>query len=486
MEFYKGFKWAVPKAFKEAISSCSFEEGDILYNTKEAYSSWSQAKSKINYAFQVHFPARSKGRKIDENGSSIFKSNWNTTVKLEVILDKDNKFKEKFIYSSQGRLFNLLQTGNISILDNKTKQPEMPKLIDDLKKHTSDNELVKLAKKHFSKEMRNVNLFIMAYDDTNDAVTSKFREICSSLNEFTPSILTIKLSEIGVNKDEFHPTLSFKCIAMDSTSPEKIRDRIKERLWPKKESKLATKSCKDIINRTRSVASNSFKLSTHGNFIPYIIRKYKDIRTHSFSHKPVYRYRLHETKIEDEMEKLIPKSLNNFLQLVFTDCPNHLYIGSKFRVSKINIPIEADIKHTDNHKLINLAKESRKFNQFKSRHENLEKYFLDNDLGTIAVELPLWLEQGELKDFPKVFGNHDSLTGHIDILRIEENGKIAIWDYKPNAYKEKKAHVQVFIYTFMLSVRTGIKLSNFVCGYFDEIDLYSFDPSKVVLNGNST
>lgn len=481
MEFYKEFKWAVPKAFKEALSICSFEEGDILYNTKDAYNnSWEQAKNQITYAFQIRSPARSKGKKTDENSSSIFKANWNSTIELEVLFDKDKKFKEKVIYSNQGRFFTLLHKGDISILNKEIEQPKIPKLVDDLKKQTDNQQVIDLAKEHFSKDMKNVNLFVMAYDDTNDLVISKFNVIYSSLQNFNPSVLNISLADAGLNADEFHPTLSFKCIGLDSTSPEKIRDKIKEIMWPKKDKKTATKSCLEIIERTKSVASNSFKLSTHGNFIPYITKKYKDIRTHSFNHEPVYRYRLHESKIQTIID--MPKSLNNFLQMVFNDCPNHLYKNNKFRVSKIDIDIEVNISHFDKHQLIDLAKNSRELTDFKSRHENLEKYFLDNDLGTIAVELPLWLEKGELKDFADYFGDHEVLTGHIDILRIEEDGKIAIWDYKPNAYKEKKAHVQTFLYAFMLSVRTGIKLSNFKCGYFDEIDLYQFNPSDVIFD----
>ena len=31
MEFYGGFSWAVPKAFKDAVASCLFWEGDMLF-----------------------------------------------------------------------------------------------------------------------------------------------------------------------------------------------------------------------------------------------------------------------------------------------------------------------------------------------------------------------------------------------------------------------------------------------------------------------
>jgi hypothetical protein len=30
-----------------------------------------------------------------------------------------------------------------------------------------------------------------------------------------------------------------------------------------------------------------------------------------------------------------------------------------------------------------------------------------------------------------------------------------------------------------LSVRTGIALKNFVCGYFDEVDAFYFNPSEL-------
>ena len=69
-----------------------------------------------------------------------------------------------------------------------------------------------------------------------------------------------------------------------------------------------------------------------------------------------------------------------------------------------------------------------------------------------------------MKDYRAIFNTDDALTGHIDILRIER-WEIAIWDYKPKAAKETMAQVQVFLYAYMLSVRTGIKLSDFICGY---------------------
>ena len=71
------------------------------------------------------------------------------------------------------------------------------------------------------------------------------------------------------------------------------------------------------------------------------------------------------------------------------------------------------------------------------------------------------------------------LTGHIDVLRAAKNGRIEIWDYKPRARYEKKAHMQVYLYALMLSQRSGIPLNNFLCGYFDSTDAYFFNAEEV-------
>lgn len=479
MEVYDGFSWAVPKAFKDAIASCAFEEGDTLYSTKMAYGTWKEVVDKIDHAIQVHFPARNSRKNTSEDIASVFKANWNSAVKVEFVIGGEPNNKNKFIYTTQGRLFALLQTGNIGVLNKDNEIPKIPLFVAELKKHIND-DIIELIKKNVDKESDKPNLVIMAYDETNDASVDKFKSIFYSLHEFKPEVIDLSLSKFtSLKKYHFHPTLSIRSIIIDSNSPEKIRDIIKKVLWPKRDSKNATKSFCDTITRIRSVSSNSFKLKNHISFIPYQIKRYGEIRVHSFNHSPVYRYRLHITKITEQNN--IPKSLKNYLELVFVDCPNHLFIKTDFRVSKLKMEMDVDLLHHKSHKLIELAKNSRVFNKFKSRHENLEQYLLDNDKGTIAAELPLWIEECEFKDFKKVFNTIEPLVGHIEILRIEDDGKIAVWDYKPNAYKETKAHVQVFLYTYMLSVRTGIKLSDFICGYFDEVDAYQFNPCETIV-----
>ena len=101
---------------------------------------------------------------------------------------------------------------------------------------------------------------------------------------------------------------------------------------------------------------------------------------------------------------------------------------------------------------------------------------IERDNKTLAIEVPIWLEQNELNGFFDIFKTEKPLTGHIDVLRVED-GKIWVLDYKPNAIKEKYAATQVFFYALMLSKRTNIPLENFRCGYFDDKDAFLFKPN---------
>lgn len=59
-----------------------------------------------------------------------------------------------------------------------------------------------------------------------------------------------------------------------------------------------------------------------------------------------------------------------------------------------------------------------------------------------------------------------TLTGHIDVLQIR-NGRVHILDYKPGDAKEKPI-TQLMVYALALSRRTGLRLYDFVCAWFDE------------------
>ena len=69
-------------------------------------------------------------------------------------------------------------------------------------------------------------------------------------------------------------------------------------------------------------------------------------------------------------------------------------------------------------------------------------------------------------------------TGHIDLLQMR-NGRIRILDYKPNAVRDKSI-TQRMLYALALSRRTGLRLYDFVCAWFDEHHYFAFYPLHVV------
>jgi len=107
--------------------------------------------------------------------------------------------------------------------------------------------------------------------------------------------------------------------------------------------------------------------------------------------------------------------------------------------------------------------------RFSSNHSRVEMFLLENDVESVAVEVPVWFEDEE----SRMHGFSYPLTGHIDLLRLTD--KIEVWDYKPGAERERYASTQVYWYVKMFSHRLGVPMDNFRCGYFDESACYLVD-----------
>lgn len=197
----------------------------------------------------------------------------------------------------------------------------------------------------------------------------------------------------------------------------------------------------------------------------------------TYKHGGQYHYRIHDKKIEELCKKKI-SPLKDFLINVRTKCPNN-YFNEGPRSSILKISIGSDISHLQHH-IQALARIGLDSGYYDNAHMNVQMFLLGYDNKTIAIETPIWLLPQEHKKFSELFNSELPLTGHIDLVRIED-GKIWIWDYKPNAHREKFADTQTYFYAYMLSKRTGIPLNNFMCGYFDDKNTYIFDPAQINL-----
>ena len=194
-----------------------------------------------------------------------------------------------------------------------------------------------------------------------------------------------------------------------------------------------------------------------------------------------YDYKIHNQKLNLLCNSKY-NTLSSYLTKMLTNCPNeYFFSGPRSSALKFNLP-SINLTHIPNYEVSELAKFGLDLNKerFFENHPRVQNFMLENDTKTVAIEVPLWLENHELSLYKEIFNSKEPLTGHIDILRVEGD-KIWIWDYKPNAFKEKYASTQVYFYALMLSKRTGISLDNFRCGYFDDKDTYIFKPEGVQL-----
>jgi len=201
------------------------------------------------------------------------------------------------------------------------------------------------------------------------------------------------------------------------------------------------------------------------------------IANFSFDHGWYYIYRVHLEKLAELKTKF--SELHSYLSLINDKCPNS-YFSNGPRASKLKFNMPFEIYSTKNHELSLLAKHAIDFykGRYKSNHAKVEVFLLEHDAKTVAVEVPLWFEPEEMKPFSKILDTKKPLTGHIDILQVEDD-KIWIWDYKSDVDKEPYAATQTFFYAMMLSKRTGIPIENFRCGFFDDSTAHFFEPRTI-------
>ncbi len=339
-------------------------------------------------------------------------------------------------------------------------------------------EALAVARSRLNGGMKSPNLFLLP---AGDGCATLGELLCACLGREFPiasfDVASPQPSEVG-------GPAGYLCLAVDSSRPERVRDAIKERLWATRPGSLTQAKLHDVLQGRHEKTTCEFRLEDYGTFVPCRTRKFTGIRTHSFEHRPTfYRYRLALARVAP-----LPSPLADYLHALFTNCPNHLFRRTVFRASgagRGTLGIEIPLTRVRHHDIVALAGRSRGFRPVKSGHENLQKFFLEHDPNTIACEVPVWTESWEFADYRHVLKTRETLTGHIDVLRCEDDGRVGVWDYKPRAAGERRADLQVFLYALMLSLRTGLPMTAFLCGYFDEKDAYVFEPSQVRLTGGA-
>lgn len=343
--------------------------------------------------------------------------------------------------------------------------------------HAADGSravILSISRSKLPSGLKHPNLFLLPRGDASKTLCEL---LCECLrNEFPVCDFDMELPGI----EEAGAPVECHCIAIDSSQSERVRDAIKKRLWLGRQVSPQQATMDDILQGRHRKTIPDLRLDDYGVFIPARTRRFEQVRVHSFDHAPgYYRYRLAPIRTVR-----LPSPMADYLHTLFTDCPNHLFRDTVLRASRVrrsDLGIEIPLTRLKEHDIIALADESRTHDLLSSRHENLQKYFLECDPTTVACEVPVWMESWEFEDYSRIFGRDDALTGHIDVLRAESDGLIGVWDFKPRAAAECNAHIQVFLYALMLALRTGLPLTAYLCGYFDEKDAYIFRPSEARL-----
>jgi hypothetical protein len=210
------------------------------------------------------------------------------------------------------------------------------------------------------------------------------------------------------------------------------------------------------------------------------------VKSYTLQHRQVYRFQVHQAKLDILFRSSGMKDLaglRSYFETVGPTYPHHLFADSLHRSSKFPTNFHPPITRKENHatRLAALALPTSPNN--KKRHETLQHFMLLNDSVTVAVEVPVYLTRDDItyyrnRGFDLDF-DADLITGHIDFLQIR-NGFIHILDFKPEARKEKHAHVQLTIYALALARRAGLPLKVFKCAWFDEKDYFEFFPLQAV------
>jgi hypothetical protein len=178
-------------------------------------------------------------------------------------------------------------------------------------------------------------------------------------------------------------------------------------------------------------------------------------------HRQVYGYACHRPKLDFVRtgtldDKRIGDTrfagVANFLEAIPTTCPHDLFRRDddpKARASQAT-PSWADPSRIIVNSKRNAATDAAALiipavGNNKLRHETLQHFMLVNDSVTVAIEVPIWLDEGDIAALerehdialaPRVGTAERALTGHIDFLQVR-NGCVHVLDYKPDASTNK-------------------------------------------------
>ena len=247
MEVLPGFAWPLPRAFAAAVSTCRFEQGDVLYDVPEGYASWGPGPGRW---VQVLDPPRTARTAPADALGNRFAANWGTPVTVELgVLRPSSK---RVVHCTQGRLFTCVWRGDPDLLrDVPPGTPEalpLPGVARDLQKELAS--AVPALRRASHRDPHHSTAFVCVVDEASEASLAKARAIASALSDgrageargraarhaSSPDedveIVDLAPAEAGIPSGEgFHPTLRVRAFVVASDEPAKVEARLKRALY---------------------------------------------------------------------------------------------------------------------------------------------------------------------------------------------------------------------------------------------------------------
>jgi hypothetical protein len=121
MQVFIGFSWCVPSAFQDAIDTCFFKVGDVLYSNPAAYqATWKDALKKVRWSMQV----KETFTATVGDGEPSFEANWKRAkVTGDLTEYGSGKGVSRLVATTQGRLYQTLVKGDPSTLESEDSFP---------------------------------------------------------------------------------------------------------------------------------------------------------------------------------------------------------------------------------------------------------------------------------------------------------------------------------------------------------------------------
>ena len=231
LEFFENFAWAVPRALANAVGTCRFEQGDVLYSDRSGYSAWPGGQTRLRYRLQILDPPKTARALSSEQEGSRFSANWASSVEYE-LTDRDSGESTRRI-STQGRVFSCVWRGDPEILSEDSPAPEVP--LGQRELHGRLEEVQAFVGEHLA-QLGGTPLcvYLSAVDESSDAARLKAQAVEACLAESFPGLVSASFgpAEAGlVTGAELHPALMLRALGAQTDEPGAVEARLREALY---------------------------------------------------------------------------------------------------------------------------------------------------------------------------------------------------------------------------------------------------------------